>query len=136
LPDPTGGGSDGTALSPFLLADGRYAYLETDATASTGVSFAVQGAVVDQEAMPGERTYVHGAAWAPDGSAVAVCMAGDPVSLPTELAVWSLPLAPAGPTPGPEPSAALPSALPSVPLPTGLALAGFLYPERRPPPSP
>jgi hypothetical protein len=72
---------------PAWLADGRLAYLEAEASASTSNAFAVQRAVIGQQAVPLEQAYVHGAAWASNGSAVALCVADGPTLLSDRVTI-------------------------------------------------
>ena len=77
-------------LFPAWLADGRYAYLEANAAASTESAFTVQRAVAGSQATATQPAIVHGAAWAPDGSAVALCVSDSLTSLPTEVTILPL----------------------------------------------
>ncbi len=60
-------------IFPAWLADGRYAWLEADPAASGDYTFALVRAVIGGQATPLEMPFVSGAAWAPDGSALALC---------------------------------------------------------------
>jgi len=85
---------DGEAwyVFPAWLTDGRYAYLEATPRNSDPQTYAIRQAVVGQQAMPLELVYVRGAAWMPDGSAVALCMTSDPGSPSSEVSLLTLPL--------------------------------------------
>jgi WD40 repeat protein len=77
---------------PTWLANGRYTYLEVTPRDSDPQTYAIRQAVVGQQVMPIELAYVRGAAWAIDGSAVALCVANGPGSPSSEVLILTLPL--------------------------------------------
>jgi hypothetical protein len=77
---------------PTWLADGRYAYLEATSRDNDPQTYAIRRAVVGQQVLPMERAYVRGAAWAGDGSAVALCVTNGPGSASSEVLILTLSL--------------------------------------------
>jgi hypothetical protein len=86
------GDAEAWYVFPTWLVDGRYAYLEATPRDSDPQTYAIRQAVVGQQAMPMEVAYVRGAAWATDGSAVALCVTNGPGSLSSEVLILTLPL--------------------------------------------
>ena len=77
---------------PTWLANGRYAYLEATSRDSDPQTYAIRRVVVGQQTMPTEPVYVRGAAWATDGSAVALCVADGLGSPSSKVRILTLPL--------------------------------------------
>ena len=91
LESRSGNGEAGYVF-PTWLADGRYAYLETTFRDSDPQTYAIRQAVIGQQAIPMELVYVRGAAWATNGSAVALCVADGPGSPSSKVRILTLPL--------------------------------------------
>jgi Tol biopolymer transport system component len=86
------GNEEAWYVFPTWLEDGRYAYLEATSRDSDPQTYAVRQAVIGQQTMPIELVYVRGAAWATNGSAVALCVADHPGSPSSKVRILRLPL--------------------------------------------